>query len=190
MNVNIPPAAVAHCELPLTIEALASGTGSAVWHLQSGRGDFVWRQFRPAEWTPGADHSRERRVMEALGDKPWMPKVARWEHNGVLMGWRDGRNPERNALSVSARERLLNHILELWHTSLPEEPAYDYEALVQAYAGHAPDTPEIRALRCRLMTGLSHWPHAKPCLTHHDLHSDNLLVGDDGWCILDWEYAA
>lgn len=190
MNVNIPSAAMAHCELPITVEQMVSGTGATLWHVQSGSGDYVWRQFRPQEWTPGADHDRERRVMSILQDRPWVPEVASWQDNGVLLGWQTGDNPRPDTLTASARRSLLNHVLEMWQTPIDQEPAYDYAALVRAYGNRAPDTPEMRALRCRLMTQLAHWPVAMACLTHHDLHRENLLFGDAGWCILDWEYAA
>lgn len=128
--------------------------------------------------------------MAKLQEKSWVPAVASWQDNGALLSWHDGQNPQRETLSAGDRASLLHHVMDLWQTPVADEPAYDYAELVHSYGLKARDTPEVRALRCRLMTQLAHWPAARPCLTHHDLHSANLLISDQGWCILDWEYAA
>lgn len=186
---TLPRTVTDYLPSPISARRLVDGTSNELWRVHTPSGDWVWRQDAPASRTPGVDRTRERVVLETLATQPWAPRVHVCTEQGLLMPFYPGTAPETALLTSEHRSALLDALLTLWQIPL-DWPPYDYHAMVMDYARAAPDDTTNHDRVARLQAGCAHWPDARPRLTHHDLHANNLLVHQGRWMLLDWEYAA
>lgn len=167
---------------PTQVRALGQGTTNALWRLERDHQTWVWRQFSAA---PGVDRVREAAVMQAAAARPWMPTVAVWHEQGMLMPWLKGEH--LSALLAVQRSVLVDFCIELWTLPRQQLPQWNYAELVTMYAELAGAAQADLATRLRQEA--AQWPQAEPCCVHHDLHAGNLLWHDTGCWVLDWEFA-
>lgn len=186
---TLPRVVTDYLSSPITARRLVEGSSNELWGLATPSGHWVWRQDAPASRTPGVDRARERTVLETLATQPWAPRVHLWTDQGLLMPFYQGTAPETPQLAPAHRSALLDALTTLWQLPL-DWPPYDYHEMVSDYASNAPDDTINRDRAARLQAGCADWPDARPRLTHHDLHADNLLFHQGRWMLLDWEYAA
>lgn len=168
-------------------EFFAEGTGNSHWLITSPVGKLVWRQFGTA---PGVDHQRETKLLNCLQNKAWVPRLLLIADDlGVLMRLAEGEHPKAAELSSTARQRLINLALELWQNPCPIAPQ-NYPQLLNSYWQLAGSKTAHQPLLKQLIYESLRWPTRCYRLTHHDLHAGNLLLNNDNWVLLDWEYAA
>lgn len=167
---------------------LARGTGNSHWLLHTASGPLVWRQFGTA---PGSNHPREVRLLSSLQHHPWAPRLLPLKSSqGLLMQQASGQHPLARHLSSLQRQQLLQLVTQLWQHPCEHETPLDYPALLQHYWQQAGARPELQPLLESLIQTTTNWPVSTFRLTHHDLHGGNLLLHENDWTLLDWEYAA
>lgn len=168
-------------------EFLAQGTGNSHWLLNTAQGPLVWRQFGQA---PGSDHRREIQILQSLQEKNWVPRLLQaWPDQGLLMLQAKGQPPTAQAsLAAASRSKLLELVSELWQHPCAL-PTVDYRELILHYWQLTDCALNLEPLTQKLLSDLETWPQFNQ-LTHHDLHANNLLLDDNHWTLLDWEYAA
>lgn len=168
-------------------EFFAEGTGNSHWLITSPVGKLVWRQFGQA---PGVDHQRETKLLTSLQNKAWVPRLLLAVDNlGLLMEFAEGEHPQVEQLTKNQRQSLINLALELWQTP-NEVAAQNYPQLLNSYWQLAGSKAVNRPLLEQLVYESLRWPTSCYRLTHHDLHAGNLLLNNERWVLLDWEYAA
>jgi thiamine kinase-like enzyme len=154
----------------------------------------------------GLDRLWECRVLARAVAAGIAPLIERCEpHEGVLVArWVDGRSwtadEVREPANIQAIALLARHIHGL---AIPEEPrrmsprhwvAYYREALrlrgsqAEGYPA-GPLRREIEKSVAVRSAALAALPSAPSVLCHSDLHAANLVVGEGGLRLLDWEYA-
>jgi thiamine kinase len=167
---------------PSLMAPLGRGATNRLWQLERGQQAWVWRQFSTA---PGVDRAREAALMQAAASYPWMPPVAVWHEQGMLMPWLAGEH--LSTLTAEQRAVLLEFCLGLWAQPRQQFSQWNYVELVTMYANLAGSAHSDLAERLRQEA--AQWPQAEPCWVHHDLHAGNLLWHDTGCWVLDWEFA-
>lgn len=169
---------------------LGRGSANPHWRLRANGRDLIWRQFGHASLAPGADRARERAAHQAIAGRRWAPQlIAELPGVGMLFEASPGRHPDPALLTAAERAGLIDAVIECWSLPCPLT-ALDYGALIDDYVRRAGPHAAARELGATLADACRSWPHAGFCLVHHDLHAGNLLLSEDGWILLDWEYAA
>lgn len=163
---------------------MAQGTGNSHWLLNTASGPLVWREFGQA---PGSDHQRETLLLQQLQVHPWVPRLIQSFPSGLLLQQVPGQHPEASSLSPQQRQQLLQLVMELWQQPC-DLPALNYEDLLFDYWHRARYATLLHPLVHKLSRIALAWPDSTQ-LTHHDLHADNLLLNNNQWTLLDWEYA-
>lgn len=172
---------------PLTPpEFMAAGTGNDHWLLHTQAGELVWRQFGTA---PGSSHPREASLLQQLQPQDWAPRLLLACPQGLLMHRAPGQHPQARQLTPVQRQQLMQLLIQLWQQPC-DLPTQDYRQLLQDYWQGGGQPTELQALVTQLDAEAARWPATSQRLTHHDLHGGNLLLADNRWTLLDWEYAA
>ncbi|MDR9468808.1 phosphotransferase [Marinospirillum sp.] len=184
MRLNLPPLATEFSPLQAPV-FMAEGSGNAHWLLHTPSGSLVWRQFGQA---PGSDHSRETWLLQQLQIHPWVPRLIQSFPSGLLFEQVPGHHPDAPGLNPLQREGLLQLVMELWQQPC-NLPALNYEDLLFDYWQKTGYASPVQPLLEQLNKAAARWP-ALTQLTHHDLHAGNLLLENNHWVLLDWEYAA
>ncbi|SFB77723.1 Phosphotransferase enzyme family protein [Marinospirillum celere] len=185
MQLHLPP-------LPPELQPLekpkflAKGTGNSHWLLITRKGELIWRQFGQA---PGCNHEREAKILQLLQNRSWVPWLIRsLPSRGLLFYKTPGDHPQAEKLRPSTRQALLEILVDLWQQPC-DLPGINYEDLVFSYWQETGYAAPLQPLVEQLRTLANRWPEQQQ-LTHHDLHPGNLLLNDQHWTLLDWEYAA
>lgn len=196
------PPPIHHDEVPLNavvweliddiqaISFLAAGTSHAHWCVETSTDTLVWRQSRTKPFAvAGSRPDREVRVLQALQQHTWTPELITDVANvGMLLRYCPGTHPSPEQLNNQrVRAALLDHLCALWQTPTDVKP-YHYESLIREYLERTPDPAANQDLAERLIQQ-AQWQVESFRLTHHDLHAENLLLDQEHWFILDWEYA-
>lgn len=194
-------------EGPVSIQRLGSGLVNESYRVtRAGR-----RYSLRVSWSVGEDLGLDRdwecRVLARAVAADIAPLIERCEPlEGVLVArWVDGRfwsaAEVREPASIQAIAALARHIHGL---TLPDEPrrrmspaqwvAYYREALrLRGSEGGAypagPLKREIETSLAARVAALAALPAVASVLCHSDLHAANLVVGEGGLRLLDWEYA-
>lgn len=165
---------------------LAKGTTNSHWLLKTPKGELIWREFGQA---PGCNHEQEARVLQLLQSRTWVPRLLGYFPNkGLLFHKASGRHPSGEELKASTRKALMQILIDLWQQPC-DLPGINYKELILSYWHKSGYATELQPLTEQLQALAAQWP-AKQQLTHHDLHPGNLLLDEDQWTLLDWEYAA
>lgn len=178
---------------------LAGGLTNVSWRVVTCHGDAVIRIHCADDRRLGIDRTREALIVDAVVDAGVAPAVwfrdpgNRFTVSRYIPGrvWSDAdlRDPEqcRRLAAVVNRYRAL---------SLPL-PARDYVAYLDHYVRQLLDwgiavTPALADRLEHWRERIARWQYAgwQPRLTHHDLTPGNIIEGEQGLMLIDWEYAA
>jgi thiamine kinase-like enzyme len=208
------PEAIARSYVPgegaVSIERTGWGLVNETYRVERMGQRYSLRIALPAAVDLGLDRAWECRVLERATAAGIAPPIERCEpHEGVLVArWADGRfwTPDevQEAANVQAIALLARRIHGL---ALPAAPrrmrpedwaGYYRRALDEVLGCGQSDAVggsgwsgdrviEKRRIACS--AALAALPKAPDVLCHSDLHAANLVVGEGGLKLLDWEYA-
>lgn len=176
------------------VSLLSGGLTNACLKVESKEGTFVWRPVSEQAKLLGADRDKERELLMALHDVSFSPDVHSSNEHGLLVEWFDGEvialdkaQQVATDLLVSVHQietndfdskikndvmSLKSRILDYWSSLLPEN-----------------QTAEMR-LYIDYFTQEEERPLFEPCLCHYDIGAYNIIVKEDGYGLIDWEYAS
>jgi thiamine kinase-like enzyme len=190
----------------VSIERLASGFVNESYRVTRAGRRYSLRIPLPAGEDLGLDRAWEYRVLARASAAGIAPIIECCEPlEGILVArWVDGRSwtPDevREPANIRAVALLARRIHDL---TIPEAPrcmspadwvAYYREALRRRGSEGSGDTrqppmPEIEKSLAVRGAALAALPSAPSVLCHSDLHAANLVAGEGGLKLLDWEYA-
>jgi thiamine kinase-like enzyme len=193
----------------VSIERLGSGLVNESYRVARAGRHYSLRIPLPRGEDLGLDRAWECRVLARAAAAGVAPVIERCDPlEGILvMRWVDGRtwtpDEAREPASIPAVALLARRIHGL---TIPEAPrrmspadwvAYYRRALGRRGSGPGDGAGDLRrrqrreietgfAVRCAALAAL---PSVPPVLCHSDLHAANLVAGEGGLTLLDWEYA-
>lgn len=159
-----------------------------------GTGDrqFVVRLNNPLP-DPGIDRAIERRVLADIGSRAFAPVVRYIDDGSLVTDYVDASHPARPfAPAMLARLGALYREIHRTPTSASEylDPwrhARHYRDVL-LHGGGALVAP-LNDIVDGILAGTDEDESVSPCLCHHDLLGENLLVQEDCITVIDWEYA-
>lgn len=158
--------------------------------IELGEATLLARYQQPQAPIPGVDRRREYRILRKLSVTGLAPEAIGYADNWLLLRWQAGECFSEAAflqelLSITARVaqlhrqklsgyrlRLLRLLEQYWQISRPERRRCCW----------------LRALR-RLQQQGEPQP-LRLSLLHMDIHPGNIIRGQDGLTLIDWEYAS
>ncbi len=157
------------------IEFLAGGYSNSNYSVRYAGREYVVRV--PGRVQPFVDRAHEQAWLENLPlnigaeviafDRQTGAMLSRWVEGTLLVDW-------WGSLQPSQEPSLLVSFLVDLHSQLPDAGRiYDLEALVDAYG-----VSEFRPLLA----------NGSVTTCHNDLNPWNIIVTEDGWTTLDWEF--
>jgi len=164
---------------------MAQGQCNSHWLLDTASGFLVWRQFGEAL---GSHPLRETQLLEQLQGFSWVPNLIQSHPTGLLLKKAHGHHPQAYRLTQQQRSCLLDRVIELWQQPCKLE-AIHYPELIWRYWQASHQAASLQPLVKNLISISNNWEFPAQ-LTHHDLHSENLLLDANHWTLLDWEFAA
>jgi len=182
---------------PQITDELAHGLTNKNFKLQTSQGDAVLRLPHPQSDVLGIDRQRERLIIKALAGEQINTDV--WFHDevtGIMVSrYVSGIFTSADNLTPQQKEKVLQLIQRYQSIDL-DLPKFDYVAHLTGYRKRVLADESLSSewedeWQC-FLPNLVDWQNSswKPVLCHHDLTGKNLVCTNDGWRLLDWEYAA
>jgi thiamine kinase-like enzyme len=202
--------AIARSHVPgegaVSIERLGSGLVNESYCVRRASRRYSLRIPLPASEDLGVDRGWEYRVLARAAAAGIAPLIEYCEPlEGILVArWVDGCSWTPREVQEPANIRALALLARRIHgLAIPEAPrrmtpadwvAYYREALARRSCEEPGDlgAPAMREIDSSLpvrSAALAALPSVPSVLCHSDLHAANLVVGEDGPKLLDWEYA-
>lgn len=182
---------------PKLLCPLLGGMTNRSWLIDTDAGRGVLRLDEVKPRRLGIDRGREALVTNALSEKPYVAPV--WFQNPVsgiqVTGFVVGELFDSQTLPVKYHGQLQGIIRDYQGVTLPPIAPIDYYQYLQRYwqrcavEGLVHDSwhnewrqflPRLKAFQDTPWT---------PVLCHHDLAGRNIILGDKGLTLIDWEYA-
>lgn len=173
---------------------LTGGLTNACLKVEAKEGTFVWRPVSTQAKLLGADRNKEREILTALHAVPFTPKVHSSNEYGLLVEWLNGdvialdkAQGAAVSLLVSVHQLAINdfnddiknevmslksRILDYWGSLQPKFQTLEMQTYVDYFSQQ-----EEHALFV-------------PCLCHYDIGAYNIIVREEGYGLIDWEYAS
>ncbi|OTA16145.1 hypothetical protein Xvie_02188 [Xenorhabdus vietnamensis] len=140
----------------------------------------------------GVDRQREKQILRRLSSTGIVPKVVAAHGTWLLLEWLTGAQVEADMLGQPALQQQLAHTLAILHRhSLVGYPLQLKKQI--AFQWQQIDRKRLspRWLRLHKFFMATRMPAVlKMAPAHMDVHSDNLLMTEEGLKLIDWEYAA
>jgi thiamine kinase-like enzyme len=190
----------------VSIERLGSGLVNESYRVTRSGRRYALRAALPASEGLGVDRAWECRVLARAGAAGIAPLIERCEPSeGILVArWVDGHCWTKDEVREPANIRAMALLARRIHgLTIPEPPrrmnpadwvAYYREALGHQGAEGAEDADRVPGLELEKSleargAALAALPSVPSVLCHSDLHAANLVAGEGGLKLLDWEYA-
>ncbi len=179
---------------PRLERVLSGGLSNRSWLVVADGGRFVLR-LNGAMAMPGVDRARERRVLAAVSAAGLAPPVYLHDPDlGVLVtGFIEASGPASGPAFTSA---LVNLLAELHRLPDPVAEPPGYARLLDTYAERLQwlpreQAPAARAFHARMREAAASLDADRDAhvLCHHDPGPGNVIAGQDGPVLIDWEYA-
>ncbi|OEF19456.1 phosphotransferase [Aliivibrio logei] len=176
------------------VEPLTGGLTNACLKVEAKEGTFVWRPVSEQAKLLGADRDKERDILTALHAVPSTPRVHDSNEHGLLVEWFDGEVIALDKAQGVAIELLVSvhqltidrftdelkndvmslksRILDYWSALKTENQTREMQTYVDYFS-----TKEEQAL-------------FTTCLCHYDIGAYNIIVKEEGYGLIDWEYAS
>ncbi len=183
--------------------ALQSGLVNASYRVTRDGQDFALRLRAAGGEAPGVDRDWERRVLERVSDAQLAPPmVVCLPAQGVLVTrWVEGESWSAAQTSKPAVSKQVAALARAVHgVPAPQpgramNPARWRDLYLDALSSAGLEDSRRSMLRewneraQRLLDEYAAFEPCIACLCHSDLHRHNIVLGDDGLVLLDWEYA-
>lgn len=182
----------------VAVERLGAGLVNESYRVMRNGLAYSLRIPSPHAAALGLDHEWECRVLECAAAEGIAPRVERCDAcEGILvMRFASGRvwipdevrlpaNIERIAQLAHRIHRL--HIPEGARTMGPAEWIRHYRQTLAPHGG--PGLSDLQSALADHLAQHAALPPAAQVLCHSDLHVENIVVGEHGLVLLDWEYA-
>ena len=190
----------------VSIERLGSGLVNESYRVARAGRRYSLRIPLPAGEDLGLDRAWEYRVLARAAAAGIAPLIERCEPpEGILVArWVDGRSWTPDEVREPANIRAVALLARRIHSlTIPEAPrrmspadwvAHYREALGRPGSEGSGDPvrqlmPEIEKSLAVRGAALAALPRVPSVLCHSDLHAANLVAGEGGLKLLDWEYA-
>jgi thiamine kinase len=187
------------------VRLIARGLWHATYRV---RRDARWYAMRvptgpatAAVADPPGDHTWDQRVFAAAAAAGLGPTIASCDPaSGILVtGWVAGRSWTRAQAILSANMRRIAELVRRIQALTPAGPcramspadwvAHYTQLLKRNGARQHTRSTGLALSASRRLSALAGLTPAAPVLCHSDLHRLNLVDGDAGLTVLDWEYA-
>ena len=175
-------------------EPLIGGLTNACLKVTANEGTYVWRPVSEEAERLGADREKECGILIALADYSFVPNLIESSKEGLLVQWFDGEviqltEAQPVAVDLMTRVHELPLSLMTGHISLQR---LSYKERIQSYWSYlTPEnqTPNLKAYidYFSLQDDSSKFPE---CLCHNDIGAYNIIVTEDDYGLIDWEYAS
>ncbi len=171
---------------PLRIRRWAGGACNRVFQLKETECCLALRLNHADIDRLGVNRLREKAVLEAIEGQAWAPTVLSITNEWLLTEWEEGQVPASGSeTDLEWLAGALRSVHSIAVSATPLNVAHQIEHLQEQ--GPPLESAIASALRAhceayRLPRSLA--------LCHHDWHPGNLVVSDDRWVLLDWEFAA
>ena len=190
----------------VSIERTGSGLVNESFRVARAGRRYSLRIALPAQEDLGLDRAWEYRVLAQAAAAGLAPPIDRCEpFEGILVTrWVDGRSWTSDEVRAPASIREVALLVRRIHgLTIAEAPrrmspadwvTYYRKALVRRGSDgpadrNGPPTCEIEKSLLVRLGALAALPSTPSVLCHSDLHVANLVVGEGGLMLLDWEYA-
>lgn len=176
------------------VSALSGGLTNACLKIEAKEGTFVWRPISRQAMILGADRAKEHEILQALSDESFSPNVYGVNDKGLLVEWLDGEvmtldkaqdiavdllcavhQVPLDKLTKQIRSqpmRLKTRITDYWNAINTENKTPEMNAYFEYFS---------------LQEEAAFFSH---CLCHYDIGAYNIIVKEDGFGLIDWEYAS
>lgn len=181
---------------PVAWQPMASkGSTNRLYHGQTSEQRLILRVNASEDWAFGVSRKYEAQILERIQGYAWAPKVIQnnWQEGWCLMSNHGTSVPEASCQAISP---LLLESINQWQRIPPENTeTTDYTKLFNNYRNSIQNTlsqPTLTvnlSLLDQLIARFESLPEVPLCLTHHDLHLENLCGNKHHLTVLDWEYA-
>ncbi|WP_448310402.1 thiamine kinase [Pantoea sp. PGP6] len=170
----------------LSVTPLAGLTGQSQ-KIVTPRGIFIARPA-PQPAIPFVDRQREFRLLRKLQPAGGAVRPIAGDRHGVLLAWSTGEALDSAAFSQQ-RPAIIALLLQLH-----QQPLTGYRLLLQPLLWHYWQQCQLRHSRwLRALQALTRHGEPQPLRLaplHMDVHAGNLIDGEQGLRLIDWEYAA
>ncbi|WP_122035079.1 phosphotransferase [Aliivibrio sp. EL58] len=176
------------------VSLLSGGLTNACLKVKAKEGTFVWRPVSEQATLLGADRDKERDILTALDAVPFAPKVYDSNGEGLLVEWFKGEVIELNKAKDVAVELLVSvHQLALdgFNDELKNDVMSLKSRILSYWSSLEPEnqTNEMHAY-VDYFSQEDEQPLFAPCLCHFDIGAYNIIVKEQGYGLIDWEYAS
>ncbi|MBP3141702.1 thiamine kinase [Aliivibrio fischeri] len=176
------------------VSALSGGLTNACLKVEAKEGSFVWRPISLQAKILGADRAKEHEILQALSDESFSPNVYGANEEGILVEWLEGEvialdkaqdvavdllcsvhQISLDKLSEQIKNKpmsLKDRIIDYWNSITPENQTSEMKAYFEYFS---------------LQDEQAFFSH---CLCHYDIGAYNIIVKEDGYGLIDWEYAS
>ncbi|AOM40459.1 thiamine kinase [Xenorhabdus hominickii] len=173
------------------IKPLTGLTQGSVY-ITDGVRQMVGRTLTAHSGTLGVDRQRETRVLRRLSPTGIAPKVIAMSGTWLLLEWLTGTKIKSDILSFPALQQLLARTMATLHHHTPLGYPLKFKQQISSQWQQI-DQKRLspRWLHLHKLFMAAKMPTAlKIAPDHMDIHSDNLLMTEEGLKLIDWEYAA
>lgn len=176
------------------VSLLSGGLTNACLKVEAKEGTFVWRPVSVQAKLLGADRDKERDILTALDAVPFAPKIYDSNGEGLLVEWFKGEVIALDKAKDAAVE-LLASVHQLTTNGFDDELANDVMSLklriLSYWSSLEPEnqTNEMHAY-VDYFSQEDERPLFEPCLCHFDIGAYNIIVKEQGYGLIDWEYAS
>lgn len=171
---------------PLRIRRWAGGACNRVFRLDTAARTLALRLNQTDSGRLGVDRRREADILKALRGRAWAPEAVSVSDDWLLTTWVEG-SPASEGPDADL-DWLARALAEV-HSMAPDVAPLNMADQIRHLMAQGPRLdPEIESAllgHCdayRLPERLT--------LCHHDWHPGNVILGSNGWVLLDWEFAA
>lgn len=176
------------------VSLLSGGLTNACLKVEAKEGTFVWRPVSEQAKVLGANRDKEQVILTALQAVSFAPNVYGSNDEGLLVEWFKGDVIELDQAKDVAIELLVSvhqlaldrfndefkndvmsiksRILSYWSSLEPENQTSEMHAYVDYFSQE------------------DERPLFEPCLCHFDIGAYNIIVKEQGYGLIDWEYAS
>ena len=176
------------------VSLLSGGLTNACLKVEAKEGTFVWRPVSEQATLLGADRDKERDILTALDAVSFTPKVYGSNGEGLLVEWFKGEIIALDKAKDVAVE-LLASVHQLTTNGFDEELTNDVMSLksrILSYWSSLEPENQTNEM-CAYVDYFSQedeQPLFAPCLCHFDIGAYNIIVKEQGYGLIDWEYAS
>lgn len=172
-------------------QTLSGGLTNRCWKVVLTNGEcYVWRPNSQMLQAFSISRYQEHRILSSINSANLSPKAYLVNANGLLVEWLE-EEPQESELSFDTVIELFTKVHQLDISSLAIAP-FNYTARVDHYWIQIDENlkpSELVELYQQWRTAPT-IPEVQATLCHFDLGAYNVVHTEDGYKVIDWEYAS